>query len=77
MARVGTARRAGTPLTPELDDTASEVGAVLDEAAAQGMILAVRLRLLADGVADVDWEGLDPIDTAILATVVCRIESNG
>ncbi len=78
VAAIAAARRAGTPLAPALEEVATEVAASLDEGAEKGWTaLAARLRQLADGAADVEWEGLDSADTAVLITVMRRIEQRG
>jgi len=55
-----------------VDAALAELAAMEDWAA-----LATQLRQLTGGSTQVEWEGLDRIDTAILCTVLHRLHSEG
>lgn len=77
VVAISAARRRGATPSAEEQEVAGRVEADLVqlEATEDWAVLATQLRQLTTGATQVEWEGLDAIDTAILATVLRRLDA--
>jgi tetratricopeptide (TPR) repeat protein len=78
VVALGAARRRAVTLTTEAQEVAGRVEEVLNQLTENEdwSALAAQLRTVSAGTTQVAWDGLDELDTAILATVLRRIDDD-